>query len=275
MRHTDALDEFTTRTMQQATPKSFGLTYNPPSLTLLYQINGTLRKRTMPIRHLSQDSDPAAMAKRLSDDNPLLLAPSIVSAQQLRSLIAKLVDNLGSQAPGPSMAPLPASPTIVSRASPGRAPLKVPPAALPTSERSASWQPPGGWLPRSAAAAPTDEAVAASAALPPLQDNLRRDRALDPVTTAAAPKAAAHAADAATAPPPCGASSDVGDLNRVSADDLAAHKATMERTFQANAVKPGDLSYVHDKRVDFSAGIKSKNEWDDDIDDWTSEEDGM
>lgn len=41
------------------------------------------------------------------------------------------------------------------------------------------------------------------------------------------------------------------DLNRVSEEELRRAKEAMNATFEANALKPGDPGYVHDKAVDF------------------------
>ena len=48
-------------------PKSFGLTFDPPSVTVVYASGDKLRKRTMPVRQLDASSDVAAAAQQLID----------------------------------------------------------------------------------------------------------------------------------------------------------------------------------------------------------------
>lgn len=55
------------------------------------------------------------------------------------------------------------------------------------------------------------------------------------------------------------------DLNRVSAEHLAAAKARMEEKFRAHEVAPGNAGYVYDKRVDFGGGGRIEScGWDSD-----------
>ena len=89
-------------------PKSFGLTYDPPSITVVYALNEKLRackphsppcdcagrhtlcasfcagKRTMPVRELHVGSDPDELARGITAAHPALLGPQAVSHQQAR-----------------------------------------------------------------------------------------------------------------------------------------------------------------------------------------------
>ena len=40
-------------------------------------------------------------------------------------------------------------------------------------------------------------------------------------------------------------------------------KRIMDKDFISNAIKPGDSSYIYDKRVDFTPSEDASNEWDD------------
>eukprot|EP00965_Chrysotila_dentata_P175441 5791402-Pleurochrysis_carterae.AAC.1 len=73
------------------------------------------------------------------------------------------------------------------------------------------------------------------------------------------------------------------DMDRTAVSDLCSRVSLREvsrlfrlgcfqETFEANRVRPGDPSYVHDKRVEFE-GEKEDNEWDDEISDFESEVD--
>ena len=55
------------------------------------------------------------------------------------------------------------------------------------------------------------------------------------------------------------------DLNRLSDEELKAHKAAMEVKFQQNTVKKGDPGFMYDKRVDFkyNAAEAVEDSWDD------------
>ena len=74
-------------------PKSFGLTFDPPSVTVVYASGDKLRKRTMPVRQLDASSDVAAAAQQLIDAHPSLLAPHLVSGEQIERLVRKLVNH--------------------------------------------------------------------------------------------------------------------------------------------------------------------------------------
>lgn len=65
---------------------------------------------------------------------------------------------------------------------------------------------------------------------------------------------------------------DVHDLNRASEDELKAAKAAMEVAFERVALKPGDANYVHDKRVAVPEGELEDNDWDDEIDDFETDD---
>jgi len=178
----------------QVVPKSFGLKYDPPSIALVYEMDGKLRKRTMPVRKVQATSDPSALATQLTQTHQSLLGPDVVSHEQIVRLMTKLVQHAA----------------------------KAPPAPAPGA-------------PAPAAAAP----VAASAT-----------------------GALAAGGDSGT---------DGDDLNKVSAEELAARKAAMEVDFERNRVKPGDAAFRHDKRIEFAPAEES-NEWDDELEDFSSEE---
>lgn len=92
-------------------PKSFGLTYDPPSITVVYALDEKLReckphspclpcpaprharyrpcslcagKRTMPVRDLHAGADPDELARGITAAHPALLGPQAVSHQQAR-----------------------------------------------------------------------------------------------------------------------------------------------------------------------------------------------
>ena len=110
--------------------KSMALTFEPPSLTLIYSMQGKLRewpassaescvlppvvffsdlsfvflflfllftlragKRTMPIRGLRADSNPASLAQEVVRAHPSLLAPHLVSGSQIERLLKRLVEH--------------------------------------------------------------------------------------------------------------------------------------------------------------------------------------
>ena len=54
------------------------------------------------------------------------------------------------------------------------------------------------------------------------------------------------------------------DLNKLSDEELKAHKAAMEVKFQKNNIKKGDPGFQYDKRVDFkyNAEEAEDNSWD-------------
>jgi len=52
-----------------------------------------------------------------------------------------------------------------------------------------------------------------------------------------------------------------GDLQRVSAAELARKKAEMEKVFARNVLKPSDPGYVYDKQVEFEQPTE-ESEWD-------------
>ena len=54
------------------------------------------------------------------------------------------------------------------------------------------------------------------------------------------------------------------DLNKVSAEHLAAAKARMEEEFRAHEIAPGDAGYVYDKQADFGGGKIESCGWDSD-----------
>ena len=64
------------------------------------------------------------------------------------------------------------------------------------------------------------------------------------------------------------------DLNKLTDAELKAHKASMEVSFQKNAIKKGDAGFEYDKRVDFKYQADSAldNSWDESDD---SEDEGV
>lgn len=53
------------------------------------------------------------------------------------------------------------------------------------------------------------------------------------------------------------------DLNKMTTEELAEHKAKMDGGFLQNQKKPGDAGFVYDVRVDFDAGTADPSGWDD------------
>jgi len=56
------------------------------------------------------------------------------------------------------------------------------------------------------------------------------------------------------------------DLNKCTDDELKAHKAAMDKKYQANQVRPGDAGYKYDTRVkyEYDADQADDNSWDED-----------
>ena len=65
---------------------------------------------------------------------------------------------------------------------------------------------------------------------------------------------------------------DERDLNKASEEELKAAKAAMEQDFERKALKPGDAGYVHDKRVTAPEGELETNDWDDEIEDFDTDD---
>ncbi|KAG8466089.1 hypothetical protein KFE25_005659 [Diacronema lutheri] len=73
------------------TPRKFGLTFSPPSLTVTYTANERkTRRRNIPVRNLSAKSDATAVAAQLATAHADLL--SRVQPAQLESLVRRLVE---------------------------------------------------------------------------------------------------------------------------------------------------------------------------------------
>ena len=49
----------------------------------------------------------------------------------------------------------------------------------------------------------------------------------------------------------------------MSDEQLKLEKKKMDKKFEENFIKPGDIGYVYDKVVDFSSQKKEANPWDD------------
>ena len=60
------------------------------------------------------------------------------------------------------------------------------------------------------------------------------------------------------------------NLNKLSTEQIAAHKKKMDEKFNKNSLKPGDPGFVYDKRVDFTKkGSQAADaSWDEDVDDY-------
>ena len=54
---------------------------------------------------------------------------------------------------------------------------------------------------------------------------------------------------------------DTKDLNKMTRENVEAHKKIMDVDFAKNYVKKGDNNYIYDKQVEFQQG-EEKNEWD-------------
>ena len=54
------------------------------------------------------------------------------------------------------------------------------------------------------------------------------------------------------------------DLNKLSPEEVQAHKNRMDELFNKHAKKPGDAGFVYDMRQEFQAGDEECS-WDDDI----------
>ena len=85
------------RNSKEVVARSLGVMFEPPTLTLVYSVDGKLRKRTMPVRKLHADSDPVKIAQALAAAHPSLLAPHIVSSAQLERLVGNLVQHRRKQ----------------------------------------------------------------------------------------------------------------------------------------------------------------------------------
>ena len=280
------------------TARSLGVMFEPPTLTLVYSVEGKLRKRTMPVRHLRGDSDPRKVAQALSAAHPSLLAPHVVSPVQLERLLAKLVKHVATRsvhsdsvltdlAPVPSLPPAPAN---------GLLPKPFSPASNLPSDSNCKSSPAGPALVGAAhsAAAPTALEDDVDALLDEIMDETPVSRSSE---STQAPKLGSSASPS-TRPLPaasdaCSASctttklasdadrvvahlaGDGGDLNRVSETELQTAKQAMDATFEANRLKPGDAGYVHDKRLEPPTELEA-NEWDDEIEDFeTDDEDPL
>lgn len=105
------------------TPRRFGLTFAPPSLTVVYTaLDGRkARRRNIPIRRLSAQSDPAAVAAQLARSHADLLGQ--VQPAQLEGLCRRLVEAASRRPPAsaghaPPAAPLAAPAVRVAGAPP-------------------------------------------------------------------------------------------------------------------------------------------------------------
>lgn len=59
------------------------------------------------------------------------------------------------------------------------------------------------------------------------------------------------------------------NLNKLSTEEIAAHKKKMDEKFNKNQLKPGDAGFQYDKRVEFKKSAvtaKQDTSWDEDED---------
>ena len=77
-------------------PKTFGLIFEPPQLTLVYRLDGKLRKRTMPVRDVSPTTDPQQAAQAMMESHPAMLSCEIVSDRQLTRLMVVCEEGRGA-----------------------------------------------------------------------------------------------------------------------------------------------------------------------------------
>ena len=66
--------------------------------------------------------------------------------------------------------------------------------------------------------------------------------------------------------------SQFGDLNRASEQELEMAKARMSTGFEATRLRPGDAGYQYDVRVDFAPAGDDAGSWDDESD-WDDDDD--
>ena len=209
-------------------PRSLGVMFEPPTLTLVYAVGGKLRKRTMPVRHLQADSDPSQLAQQIIAAHPTLLSPQQISAAQITRLMGKLVAHKQQQQQQPQRQGQPLDQQQQEQTAP-----------QPRQEQEQGRQ--------------QQQSDAASAAA-----------AVESSWPRSEPAAAAGSAGAALG--------DGGDLNKVSEDELKAAKAAMEVDFKKNALRPGDEGYVYDKRVERPSGELEANDWDDELEDFETDD---
>ena len=222
-------------------PKSLAITYQPATLTLIYSDDqGKLRKRTMPVRGLRADSNPAVLSRDIIRAHPQLLAPHLVSNTQVERLMKRLVEHKQQQQQQHG------SGLITSKSD----------AAGQPSQSSGSGG--GGGALSSSSSIAANASAGAKSMIPGTASS-----------SALAPAAAASKATEPSAPLPD--LSDDGDLNAVSEEQLKAAKAEMDVLFQKKVLRPGDPGYVHDKRVEVPAELED-NEWDDDLDDFETDD---
>ena len=158
----------------------------------------------MPVRRLHADSDPVDVAEAIVQAHPSLLSPNLVSAAQVERLIGRLVEHKQQQ-----------QLLNVEQPEAQKQQAKLP--ATTSHYRGAG---------------PSSLAASAITSLP-------RRGAEQPHLDAAR------------------GVRDGGDLNAASEADLAAAKAEMQMTFERNSLRPGDTGYVHDKRLDAPDAVRA------------------
>ena len=197
----------------------------------------------MPVRNLEASSDPRSVAETIVAAHPNLLAPNLVSKNQVERLIRKLVEHHKKKPAGEKAA--------ASKAGGKASRSEEAPAPLPSLASAPSHSKPSPSSTAAAASSPPKATAGAAA-------------------TAAAALSVAFAAGAAAVDISAG---EDGDLNKVSEEELKAAKAAMELDFERHALRPGDANYVHDKRVmPPSEEELESNAWDDEIEDVELEE---
>jgi len=237
-------------------PKRFGLNFDPPSIVLEYlQIStGKLFHRRIGLRRLRATSDPTRVAQKLRQKNSSLLAEDKVSIDQIVTLVKKLQEGL-RQAATPSAAAQ---------------------ARLASSPTAAAASPTGGLAAASpAGVSPAGGAVGGAGSLAgSLSPAAASSAAASPAGGGGAGGDAGSTAGGGGSSPAGGAGGvnletyeiippkEEINLNQLSSEDLAQHKAKMDVTFFKNQKKPGDQDYVYDVQVDFPEEGSQPCGWD-------------
>lgn len=220
-------------------PQRFALIFDPPTIVLEYRDKkkDSLRHRKMQLpSSCLHDADVAV--HKLVRHNPIHLHASVVSKEQVKRLVAKLLSK-------------PASPK--------------PAAAKPAAAKPAAPQAP----------ASPEDLLDDLGDLELDLDSPQQPGSSRPADPYAADPYAAAGGDPFAKPP---VSLDKGevmrggvDLNKVDEEVLVKAKELMDEEFSKNALKPGDAGYEHDKRVEFEV-VQGVGDWDDDSDDEIEEE---
>ena len=216
-------------------------------------------------------------------------APSFVPALNFQSLVDPLpavksgvgagVGAAGAPAPkAPTVSYVPSSPTNSSGSADGAKapsqPGRSAASALPPLRGAAPSALPALATAPAAALAPVPADKSASQSYEAddfeIEDDVDIDMSggdYDDAAGAAYGLAAPKPPAAAAVPPAAAAARAAGpaeNLNKVSAERLAAAKAEMDEDFSKHQVRRGDPGYEHDVRKDFAIDANATNEWDED-----------